>query len=304
MTRASVLSFANRRIAGPLKFRSLKGEARIQKRVLGRHDLTPSGHSVNNPTMILHTLTVLAVASCTLFLNPNASPQDGAKPTATPPSSQVPAARTDKWAIDRETELLRRARESAPCDVLFVGDSITQAWEGPGKPVWEQHIAPLGALNLGNSGDRTENVLWRLEQAPLTRLKAKHVVLLIGTNNLGHGTSNAEETLAGMAEVAKTLAEQCPDATVHILEIFPRGERINSMRGDICQINQALRAMVAEENTAAKKAGRSPRLMIHALGDRFMQPDGTISKTMMPDFLHLTPAAYEMWADSIVPVVN
>ena len=104
MTRASVLSFANRRIAGPLKFRSLKGEARIQKRVLGRHDLTPSGHWVNNPTMILHTLTVLAVASCTLFLNPNASPQDGAKPTATPPSSQVPATRTDKWAIDRETE--------------------------------------------------------------------------------------------------------------------------------------------------------------------------------------------------------
>jgi hypothetical protein len=110
--------------------------------------------------MIFHTLTVLAVASCTLFLDPHALTQDGAKPAATPPSSLVPAARTDKWAIDRETELLRRARESKPCDVLFVGDSITQAWEGPGKPVWEKHIAPLGALNLGNSGDRTENVLW------------------------------------------------------------------------------------------------------------------------------------------------
>ncbi|MDG2022579.1 MAG: GDSL-type esterase/lipase family protein [Phycisphaerales bacterium] len=254
--------------------------------------------------MILHTLAIIAVASCPLLANPHPSPQDAVAEQATPPSSQVPAARTDAGAINRETELLRRARESEPCDVLFVGDSITQAWEGPGAAIWKKHIAPLNALNLGNSGDRTENVLWRLQEAPLDRLEAKHVVLLIGTNNLGHGTSDAAETLAGVTSVAETLAEQCPDATIHVLEIFPRGERFNAMRGDICQINQALRAMVAKEHAAAKKAGRSPRFTVQPLGDSFMRPDGTISKTMMPDFLHLTPRGYEMWADAIVPVVK
>jgi len=217
-----------------------------------------------------------------------------------PPSSVVPAPRDQAGSIARQDECIRRVRESSPAKVLFVGDSITQSWEGPGSVAWAKHLAPLGALNLGNSGDRTEHVLWRLEQAPLTRLTPEHIVLLIGTNNLGHGTSNAAETLAGIVEVARTLAAQCPEATIHLLEIFPRGERINPMRGEICQINQALRAFVAAEH-----AGASPgRFKIHAIGDRFVAPDGSISRELMPDFLHLTPAAYEIWAEAILPEIR
>lgn len=217
--------------------------------------------------------------------------QDGARK----PSSLVPAARTDEWAIAREKELIRRAKEEKPAKLVFVGDSITQSWEDPGKAAWEKHIAPLGAINLGNSGDRTENVLYRLAQAPLTRLEPEHVFLLIGTNNLGHGTSNAAETLAGVQAVADTLAAQCPKATIHIIETFPRGEAFNAMRGDILQINQAMRAWVAQ---------RGARFAIHAIGDAFLSPDGTISKDIMPDFLHLTPKAYDMWAQAVVRAVG
>lgn len=237
----------------------------------------------------MHSLVLVALVIAISGLG--LAPQDSKKP-----SSLVPAPRTDEWAIKREAECIRRATESAPVHVVFVGDSITQAWEDPGKAAWEKHIAPLSALNLGNSGDRTENVLWRLDKAPLTRLKAKHVVLLIGTNNLGHGTSNGQETLDGVKAVAAKLAEQCPDATIHILEIFPRGERINAMRGDICQINQALRAWVA--------AQKGSKLAIHAIGDQFMGADGSISKELMPDFLHLTPKGYEIWASSVAPLLK
>ena len=216
---------------------------------------------------------------------------------ADPPASLRPVPRDHDGAIRRPDECLRRVRESEPARVLFVGDSITQSWEGPGQGVWAERIAPLGAINLGNSGDRTEHVLWRLEQAPLTRLEPEHVVLLIGTNNLGHGTSTADETLAGIVAVAKLLEAQCPKATIHLVEVFPRGERINPMRGDIAQINQAVRAFVAAEN-----AGEAPdRYEIHAIGDRFVKPDGSIPREIMPDFLHLTPAGYSIWAEAIVP---
>jgi len=240
----------------------------------------------------MHTLQAALVLACLAAFGGFAfAAQDARKP-----SSLVPAPRTDDWAVKREAECIRRATESEPTPVVFVGDSITQSWEDPGKAAWAKHIAPLGALNLGNSGDRTENVLWRLDKAPLGRLKPKHIVLLIGTNNLGHGTSNATETLEGVKAVASRLAEQCPDATVHILEIFPRGERFNAMRGDICQINQALRAWVAGQTGS--------RLAIHAIGDRFMGTDGSISKEIMPDALHLTPKGYEMWAEALTPLLR
>lgn len=231
------------------------------------------------------------------------SPADTSS-VAEPPSSLRPVPRDNAGAIKRQDECVRRATESEPCRVLFVGDSITQGWEGAGREVWAKSIAPLGALNLGNSGDRTEHVLWRLEQALLTRLKPEHIVLLIGTNNLGHGTSNAAETFAGIAEVASRLHEQCPDADIHILDIFPRGEAFNAMRGDICQINQALRAWAADRNAAATADGGTPRFHTHALGDRFVTADGTIPKAIMPDFLHLSPKGYEMWAEAIVPTLQ
>ncbi len=221
-----------------------------------------------------------------------------------PPSSLRPVPRDNAGAIARQDECIRRATESTPTRVLFVGDSITQGWEGAGREVWAKAIAPLGALNLGNSGDRTEHVLWRLEQAPLTRLTPEHIVLLIGTNNLGHGTSTAEETFAGIRAVATMLHEQCPDADIHILDIFPRGETMNPMRGDICQINQALRAWASSANQAMADAGRPARFHLNPLGDRFVATDGRIPKTIMPDFLHLSPRGYEMWAEAIVPTLQ
>ena len=254
---------------------------------------------------ISSTVLILTVAALSLVSATSAhsfAQDDKTAASIAPPSSLVPAARTDEGSIARETELIRRARESAPDNVIFVGDSITQAWEGPGSDAWNKYLAPLNALNLGNSGDRTENVLYRLTQAPLTRLQAKHVVLLIGTNNLGHGTSNASETLAGITAVTQLLAAQCPDAKIHILEVFPRGTQMNPMRGELCQINQALRAFVRDSKASATAAKASP-YAIHATGDAFLNADGSISTEIMPDALHLTPKGYEMWAQAMSRVL-
>ena len=221
----------------------------------------------------------------------------GAPPQASPAhASTTPVARSGEHATARESECLRRVTASAPVAVVFIGASIIEGWEGAGAVAWSRHFAPLGALNLGNSGDRTEHVLWRLERAPLGRLRPRHIVLNIGSNNLGHGTSSAQETLDGITAVVVRLAAQCPDATVHLLEVFPRGERFSNLRGDVCQVNQALRAWVAE--------ARSPNVVIHAIGDRFVEPDGSIAARTMPDFLHPSPEAYELWAELLAPALR
>ncbi len=223
-----------------------------------------------------------------------AAPQ-GATQTATTgegPTSVRPVPRTE-GAVERQTEVLRRVREAAgPAHLVFVGDSITQGWEGNGRERWEADFAPYNAMNLGVSGDRTEHVLWRLREAPLTPLAPKAIVLLIGTNNLGHGSSNAEETLLGVRRVIETLRAQCPDATVVVCGILPRGNRFNAMRGDICQINQVLARL------------DDARTIVVDFGERFVAIDGSIPTELMPDYLHLSPAGYGVWADAILPILR
>ncbi|MBL8754282.1 MAG: GDSL family lipase [Planctomycetes bacterium] len=238
----------------------------------------------------MHSLVaafLLLSASVVSAPSPTGAPQD-----PKPHAAITPAARTDAWILDRQAECVRRAKTASPTDVVFVGDSITQGWEGNGKEAWERTFTGFSTLNLGVSGDRTEHVLWRLQEAPLDRLQPKVVVLLIGTNNLGHGTSNAEQTLDGVLAVVRMLRAQAPQATLLVCETFPRGERINPMRGDILQVNQALRGQLDAKSKALP------------IGDRWVRKDGTIDKASMPDFLHLSAAAYQQWAEALLPEIR
>jgi len=232
---------------------------------------------------LLHLAPVALLASLVCL-----EPQES-KPA--PNAAVVPVPRTDEGILERQAEVLRRARSTAKAAVVFVGDSITQGWEDGGQEPWQKQFASLGALNLGVSGDRTEHVLWRLQQAPLTHLEPKVVVLLIGTNNLGHGTSTAEQTLAGVQALVALLHEQVPKAVLLVHEIFPRGERFNEMRGGIAQINQVLRNQ------------SDPRTRVLGFSDRWVRADGTLPKEIMPDFLHLSPAGYAQWAAALAPEI-
>ncbi len=238
-------------------------------------------------------LAVAALATGLLGLAPLATaPAQAQEATPKPPVSTVPVPRTD-GAADRQTEVLRRVREAkGPASVVFVGDSITQGWEGAGKVAWDRAFAPLGAINIGVSGDRTEHVLWRLAEAPLTALDPKAIVVMIGTNNLGHGSSNAEETLLGVQAIVSTLHTQCPSARIVLCGIFPRGERFNAMRGDVCQINQALQRLAGDA------------VIVRDFGHRFLKDDGSISTDIMPDHLHLSQAGYAIWAEEMLPLLT
>jgi lysophospholipase L1-like esterase len=74
-----------------------------------------------------------------------------------------------------------------------------------------------------------------------------------------------------------------------LLDIFPRGRNPNPQRGKILQVNQIVR----------KLAHRDEKVHYLAIGHHFVEDDGTISKAIMPDSLHLSPAGYQFWADAI-----
>jgi arylsulfatase A-like enzyme/lysophospholipase L1-like esterase len=194
----------------------------------------------------------------------------------------------ERWGLKNEEA---NTKEAKAAKIVFLGDSITQAWEGPGKKAWEENFVPLGALNWGYSGDRTEHLIWRLQNGNIQRINPKAAVILIGTNNTGHDQRPAEETVLGIKTVLDDLAWKWPDTKIILMSVFPRGpDKENPLR----KIN-------AEINEQAEKLADGERVHFLDINDKFLDEKGNLSKDIFPDLLHLSPAAYETWAAALVP---
>jgi lysophospholipase L1-like esterase len=208
-------------------------------------------------------------------------------------TAMLPAPRTD-WGRPRQTFVLQRAKEApGDYDIEFIGDSITEAWEGAGTNVWREFYGGRKALNLGVSGDRTQHVLWRFENGQLDGIRAKVAVVLIGTNNsLGQDNTEAE-ILEGITAIVQQIRNRQPETRIILLGIFPRGETFSTQRGKILQVNEAL-----------AKLDDGKDIFYIDFGSQLIENDGSISKSIMPDFLHLNETGYRIWAKAIEPKLN
>jgi hypothetical protein len=124
--------------------------------------------------------------------------------------------------------VLERAK-AGPIGVLFLGDSITEGW-AKAPHVWERYYAKLQPANFGIGGDRTEHVIWRIENGELDGIHPKVVVLMIGTNN--SADYSGEEIAAANQKIIGLIHAKIPDAKVLLLAIFPRDARRNPRRPD------------------------------------------------------------------------
>ncbi len=204
----------------------------------------------------------------------------------------IPVPRNDA-STNRLAIINQKVREvGRKAKVIFIGDSITQGWEGSGKDVWAKYYARRNALNLGIGSDHTQHVLWRLDHGNLEGLNPKVAVVLIGVNNAPHDENSPRMILEGVQAVVKKLRERLPQTKVLLLGIFPFREDFSSQRGKVLQVNQALHKL---------DDGEWVRFL--DFGHLFVEADGRISKRIMPDFVHLTPEGYRMWAEAIEPTL-
>jgi lysophospholipase L1-like esterase len=180
-------------------------------------------------------------------------------------------------------------------ELVFLGDSITQGW-GNQKELWSEKYAPRKAINFGIGGDRTQQLLWRIEHGTLDGLSPKVVVLKIGVNNLWNdvNTHGPDKVAAGVGKVVATIRAKCPTTKVLVLGILPTGEKPE----------HGLRATIKKINAKSAELDDGKTVRFLDLGDKFLQPDGSISKDIMPDFLHLSAKGYRIWADAMEPLLS
>ena len=218
----------------------------------------------------------------------------GQAATAPGLSSTEPVPREGSWMKLHES-FLERAKK--PIDLLFLGDSITQGWGGKDKDgkgpaeVWERYYAPRNAANFGIGGDRTQHVLWRLDNGEVDGISPKVAVLMIGTNNAG--TNSAEEIAEGVTAIVKKLQDKLPSTKILLLGVFPRSQNPDKVRAKLDEVNATI-----------KKLDDGKTVHYLDIGPAFLEEDKSISKEIMPDFLHLSRKGYRIWADAIEPTLS
>jgi len=217
--------------------------------------------------------------------------------------SDIPALKaevqTAKWAVKwwgpRHDQKVAEVKQRAgQVDLLFIGDSITHGWENAGKGVWKKYYEPRRAFNIGFSGDRTEQVIWRLQHGEVEGISPKLAVVMIGTNNTGHRKDPADQTAAGVAAILKELEQRLPGTKVLLLAIFPRG----------ATQDDPLRQLNTQINERLAKMDDGKRVHFLSINPVFLKDDGTLPQSIMPDLLHPNPKGYQLWAEAMEPHIK
>lgn len=190
-----------------------------------------------------------------------------------------------------------RAVRSELAEVLLIGDSITQGWGGPGRyvaapggPAFDKWLRPRHAANLGMSGDRTQNVLWRLQRGIVAEVKPRAVVIAIGVNN--RNDDSVAAVAAGISKIVDVIRKQSPTTKIIVSGLFPTGARPEDPQ----------RTYVREVNA---RIARLHGIHFLDIGKDLLLTDGTTDFTKMAgDSLHLAPGGYEVWGRAIAAALG
>lgn len=211
-----------------------------------------------------------------------AADQSSRAPATTFPSD---SNYTGRHAADNKAcEALVAAMKGKPCDIIFIGDSITQGWVQRGRDVWEKHYAGRNALDFGVGADATQHTLWRLGHMDVASFRPKVAVLMIGTNNT---PNTPEDIAAGIKAVMMKTRQTFPGVKVILMSILPNA-----------RANEKMMAV-----NALSKAFADNRSVFYLDLAARMTPEGDSWKGLGPDKLHLTPEGYEMWAAELDPLL-
>ena len=206
---------------------------------------------------------------------------------------QITARPEPRWHkepwLKRHNAFNERVRQGN-VGMLMIGDSITHWWDRDGKEIWDHYYAKRNAVNLAISGDRTEHVLWRLENGNIDGISPKVAVLMIGTNN--HMSSPPEVTARDIRLIVKKLRDNLPKTKVLLLGIFPRG---------------------GDDNDGARQINMKVNRLIKDIGDREWVHYADISQAflngrrmrgdLIPDGTHPNAMGYAAWAAAMEPIL-
>jgi N-acetylglucosamine-6-sulfatase len=194
-------------------------------------------------------------------------------------------------------------------DVLFLGDSLTEGWEfdapNGGKPVWEKHIAPFKAAQFGIGGEKTNHLLWRVQNGNLAGAgDPKLIVLLIGTNDnwpTRRNRPNPVHTAENIRTLIAAIQKRKPDAKILLLGLLPAYKEPDA----------PLRKNNIKTNKIIKDFADGKKVFFLDFSGKLLAADGNLRGNnnqdkafFHKDGIHLRTPGYEAYAQAVVPEIK
>lgn len=253
--------------------------------------------------MLRLLVTVAALAAC---LNgfaaettaPAAAKKGAAVTSSSLPSAAVPSDKVGKNSkfVQRHKEILADITKHPDTQVIFLGDSITDRWDTTAMDIWNSAFGKWNPVNMGVGGDKTQNVLWRIEHGELEGISPKVAVLMIGTNNT-HADQPAD-IVTGIKQIIKVTQEKLPNTKILLLAVFPREPRMRNGKPVTTPMDRI--KVINQELPKLEEPGKVRFLNIN---DKFLV-NGKVPAEIMPDQVHPSEKGYRIWADAVVPVLE
>jgi lysophospholipase L1-like esterase len=174
-------------------------------------------------------------------------------------------------------------------DLLLHGDSITDWWvQGDeNRQMFEKYFGGYRTANFAIAGDRTQGVLWGLQNGEGQGFQPKAVMVMIGTNNSNSET--APEIAEGIGAVVLELRRNFPNAKILLLAIFPR-----SVPGD------PIRDKLAEVNRIISRLDDQKSVFYMDIGSKFLDDKGVfLPNAFRTDNLHPQALGYQIWGEAV-----
>jgi lysophospholipase L1-like esterase len=236
-----------------------------------------------------------AIAALALFCRCEPAQAEAALHCGHFTQDQMPAPEPrEAAAVRKRFEQINAAVKTEPYRVLFFGDSLTERFETWDAPqIWREHMVPRGVLGAGVNGDRTEHLLWRLDNGNLAGPPPQGVVLWIGTNDLGHDRS-VEDTAEGIRADLSRLREKLPAARVLLLGLTPRGAAPDAK----------FRAPIRDVNNLIQTCADGTSVTFADIGGVLLDPEGRLIPAISPDRLHFSRLGYERLVPKLDPLID
>ena len=166
---------------------------------------------------------------------------------------------------------------------IVIGDSIA-AGLARFSDVWHNFFR--NALNLGIGGDRTEHIIWRVDNLSFPA-SIKYVIIHCGTNNIKF--NNPTDIANGILCVYYLIQSKLPNAQIIVTGLFPRSQK-----------SSYFSQIVNDVNIELGNACSLYQILFFKPNDEWLQENGKLNPQLFWDNdLHLSKTGYQKFATSL-----